>query len=333
MTYYPRSLISFSFILFIFTLLTACSEDKPPLRIATNPWPGYEYLHLAEKLGYFNEENVNVKLIEFSSLADSSRSFERGQVDAWGATIVELILSREQSNRTAQAFLVTNVSNGGDKIVTKKSITKLSQLKGKRIGIEPATVDILMLHYALQSVGLSLKDVELIPTSQNRMKQEILNGEITAACVYPPVSVDLLTKSSIYSIYDSSLTEGNIVDVIAADKDILEKRKSDFAAVVRAFMRAKEYAEKNKKDAFATMAKRERISPAEFSEVIKGIQYIEIQDQNSYLQKQGKLSNAIINTIKALNTSGLKIRIPATENLFTDSIINLVQDKTVLENN
>ena len=333
MTHYPRSFISFSFILFIFIFFTACSEDKPPLRIATNPWPGYEYLHLAEKLGYFNEENVNVKLIEFSSLADSSRSFERGQVDAWGATIVELILSYEQSNRTAQAFLVTNVSNGGDKIVTNKSITKLSQLKGKRIGIEPATVDILMLHYALQSVGLSLKDVDLIPTSQNRMKQAIFNGDITAACVYPPVSIDLLTKKNIYSIYDSSLTKRNIVDVIAADKDILEKRKNDFAAVVRAFMRAKKYAEKNKQAAFTIMANRERISPAEFSDVIKGIQYIAIQNQNDYLQKQGKLTSALNNTIKALNTSGLKIKTPETENLFTDSIINLVQNKTVPEDN
>ena len=44
----------------LLSALSACGESPPPpLRIATNPWSGYEFLHLAEERGYFAEEGAS----------------------------------------------------------------------------------------------------------------------------------------------------------------------------------------------------------------------------------------------------------------------------------
>ena len=37
---------------------------KPSLRIAINPWPGYEFATLAREKGFFDEEKIKVQLID-----------------------------------------------------------------------------------------------------------------------------------------------------------------------------------------------------------------------------------------------------------------------------
>ncbi len=56
-------------------ILGGCAEEPaPPIRIGTNPWPGYEFLHLADELGYFEEEGVEVRLVELTSNGDVRRA-------------------------------------------------------------------------------------------------------------------------------------------------------------------------------------------------------------------------------------------------------------------
>jgi len=298
--------------------LSSCVEYKPALRIATNPWPGYEYLHLAEELGYFKDENIEVKLIEFLSLADATRSFERGQVDVWGTTTVELALSHKQSGRFAQAFYVTDISNGADKIIANKNITHLKQLKGKKIGLEPGTVDVLMLHYALKSVGLTLSDIKQIALPKNQLQHAFKDGLISAACVYPPYSSSLINKG-MHSLFDSSNTNGSIIDVLAGDKTILAERKEDFVAVIRAYLRAEKFANEQPSIANRMMAKREKISIDDFKSATEQIKYIAIEQQNDFLKSKGNLHHSLFNTHEALN-----IPVMVNEILFTNEIIKSV---------
>jgi len=85
----PRGLL-FSLLL----LLSACSPPPPePLRVAINPWPGFEYLYLAEQLKLFEAEGVQVKVLQFGSAHDSSRAYEQGQVDGYCTTPGGALLS------------------------------------------------------------------------------------------------------------------------------------------------------------------------------------------------------------------------------------------------
>ena len=72
--------------------LGSCSTERAhptPLRIGINAWPGYEFLYLAQEKGFFREAGVEVQLIEFNSLSDVRRSFERNQIDGFAGTMVE----------------------------------------------------------------------------------------------------------------------------------------------------------------------------------------------------------------------------------------------------
>ncbi len=65
------------------------------LRVGINPAPGYELNFLAEEKGFFREEGLEVRLVEFTCLADCRRAFERGQVDVLGSTAVQVPVGRE----------------------------------------------------------------------------------------------------------------------------------------------------------------------------------------------------------------------------------------------
>lgn len=298
-----------------------CSEQRSALRIATSPWPGYEYLYLAEELGYFEEENIQVELVEFLSLADSSRAFERGQVDVWCTTVTELLLSHYHSPRHAVAIWVTNVSNGSDILLARKPLSKPADLRNKRVAIEPATVDIVLLGMALKQAGLSFKDVKLVHMSHSRMQEALVNGTVDAVTIYPPESVAIESRTNIKRIFDSSYMPETIIDLIVAEKNVLSSRQQDLLALLRAFERARRYAKLNPDKALATMSKRIGLSQNEYKQILAGIHMIGEDKQIDYLKDKGKLQRALYRVKNILQETGVEFNKLNFRKLYSDSLI------------
>ena len=95
------------YLLVLFSLfLSSCSKTPPAaLRIGINAWPGYEYLTLADQLGYYKDEGLKVKLIPFQTLADGRRAFEKGHIDIMAGTLIGMYSSREGAGFKPVVFL------------------------------------------------------------------------------------------------------------------------------------------------------------------------------------------------------------------------------------
>ena len=291
-------------------LLAACARSPEPLRIATNPWPGYELLHLADELGFFAQEGADVRLVEFMSIGDSRRAFERGQVDAFGATLVELVLSRAQSARQAQAFMVVDLSQGADVILARPPIATVADLRGRRVGIEAGTLDVLILDLALSSAGLSLADVRLVELSHSHKPEALARAEVDAVPAYPPVASAILRGGVARRIFDSARVPGAIIDVLAADARVAQERPDTLAAVVRAFDRARRYTEEHPEQAHALMARRERVTTQELREGLDGLRVVPLSEQAAYLAPAGVLGETLPATVAALRAAGV-LKAPA----------------------
>ena len=234
-----------------------------PLRVAINPWPGYEFAALARELGFFEEEGVQVHLVELSSLSDARRAFDRGQVHGMFATIVEVLLSNRESDRYGKITLVTDYSNGADVILASPDIRTLSELRGRRIAIEPGSLNELMLLRALAAAGLSRQDVHEVGMSAMEMPRAFLEGRIDAAICYPPYSLEI-ARGVATEVFSSRDIPGVVLDVLAFDAQTVAERPDDIAAFNRAFFRAQDYAVSHPAQAQAIMAARQGISADEF---------------------------------------------------------------------
>ena len=286
-----------------FVLLLGCApEPKKPIRIGINAWPGYGFLTVAEQLGYFKEAGVEVKLIPFQTLADGRRAFEKNQIDIMGGTLMELYAAREAQGVEPVAIMMADFSNGGDMLLAHKAFTSVAQLKGKKIGLEVGSIDVLTAANALASAQLSFADVALVSLPQPSNIQALLAGEIDAAQTYPPFATEALANPNIVRLFDTSQTPGVIVDVLLAHRAALHGHEAEYAKIVRAFARALQYHATHTEDANRRMAEREGITPAEFADALSGIQIIPTEQQAAYLSAGGKLVPLLAQTHAALTS-------------------------------
>lgn len=275
-----------------------------PLRIGTNPWPGYEFLHLAEKKGFFAEENVAIKLVRFSSLEDTYHAFESGQVDGMTTTLIELLQTHE-NGKPAQAVLMTDFSNGSDVVIARKEIKNVADLKGKTIAIEPASLSVFIIARALEKSGLSLDDVKIVGMNPTNMSAAILSGKVDALHAYPPVSTEILKHADKTArIFDSAQIPGEIVDILSFSPDIVAQRMDDMQAIRRAWDKTLAYAQAHPEESNKIMAEVEGISPEEFQEALNGIKTLNLAEQRPLMARGGVCSKTLVHVAEILHKSG-----------------------------
>lgn len=302
---------SFSFILMMSVLLaplllSACSDEnsQKPLRIGSNNWPGYEFLYLAKQKGFYKEEGVNVEIVRYGSLEDVRYGYEKGQIDVFASTIIELLMIKERTGKNPQIFLLADFSNGGDVVLADKSIKSISDFKNKTVAVEPQSLGLFMLYRVLEQAGLQMNDVKIVGMDQASMAKAIKANEIQAAISYPPNSIEIAKNQNVHQIFDSSKIPGEVIDIVSADRDLIESRKEDFAAIKRAWDKALKYAEKNPDDAYKIMAEKEGIKTSEFIDALKGIKVLYSHEKKKYIQPDGALIKAISVANKVLKDKG-----------------------------
>ncbi len=288
------------------SLLAGCGRPPaPPLRVGLNPWPGYEFLFLAQEKGYFAQEGVPVRLVELGSLADVRRAFERGQVDAVGCTLVEVLQIAEHAPaRRPQVFLTVDCSEGADMILARPGIKTVAELKGRKVAVELASLNVYVLARALEKAGVKLSEVELVSLDQSAMERSFKNGMVDAVVTYPPFTVPLLRDHAAVKLFTSAEIPGEVVDVLAMDEAVLAARPREAAALVRAFHRAQDYARQNPAEAHALMGRREGISAAEFREALAGIRLLGPAEQGAYFAAGGMLAKGLATTDRVLRQTG-----------------------------
>jgi len=192
----------------------SCAKTSQTIRIGINAWPGYEFLYLAQEKGFFEAEGVDVRIIEFNSLADGKRAYERGQIDGLGCTLIEHIQILDNSDRSPFICFVADYSNGADVIVANKTISNIQDLKGARVGLEIDSLGVFMLARVLDKAGLELDDIAIRPLDQISIERAVCEEELDAAISYPPISLRILRDCEASAIFTSAEIPNEIVDVI-----------------------------------------------------------------------------------------------------------------------
>lgn len=274
-----------------------------PITIAINPWPGYEFLYLAERLGYLWQDDTRVTLKQFSSLEDVHLAYERNQIDGMCVTIVEVLQTYNNTGRHAQAVLIPDYSSGADMIIAAAPITSVKELKGKKVGVEPMTLGSYVLSRALEKAGLNDRDVTVLGYPQLDMSRALSTGEINAAVTYVPIALNIHRPPDTNIIFTSKEIPGELIDVIAVDENILQDNPALAPLLKKAWTKALLYAQKNPADAYAIMGGREGISTAEFKNALTGIEVLNVFDQETLIEN-GTFEKSIENIANVLYKTG-----------------------------
>lgn len=287
----------------VLILLAGCArhDPAPPLVIGINSWPGYEFARLAREKGFYDAEGVDVKLVEFPSLSDVRRAYERGQLDGMFSTVVEVLQARQLPERKPVITLVTDYSDGADVVLAQQEIGDLAGLRGRRVGLELGSLNTYLLARALDRAGMGLKDVTLVNLSQTELAAALDRHEVDAVVSYPPESLDLEKRFRLRRLFSSAQIPGEVPDVLSFEAEVLAARAADVVAVLRAYGRAQRFAREQPGQAHAIMAAQEGIPIESFTGALEsGIKLVEVHAQAPFFAPQSPLRTAVQITAKVL---------------------------------
>ena len=288
-------------LLTILCAITGCSNNKSdPIRIGINPWPGYEFLFLAEHKGFFAQAGINIELVQLGSLSDAQRAYLNGKTDGMATTIIEAVQSLPLGGAPLKIVLIPDYSNGGDVIIADNSIVDMKSLKGKKIGCEVSSLGIYILQRALTRAGLTLQDVEVVNVEQFQGEKYMLEGNIDAFVSYPPVSVNILNHNQYHTVFTSAEIPNEIIDTISISEVVIEANPDLVPKIHQAWQLALDYYKTHPKDAIAIMAKREGIPAEDFSGVLSDLVILDNAEQQKIFSSPDKLQAAAISVCETL---------------------------------
>ena len=218
--------------------LGACdvSEPAPPIVVGAYGYDGYEPLYWAETLELYPEGSVH--LVETPFDIGLLQAFRGAAVDAQTLTLSRIHDWQVQGVDAAIVLPIVE-SSGIDRIIAQPGVTSLSDLKGKRVGLERKTVNEYVLRRALETVGLTLDDLVLVEGENDLLFEELMAGNLDAISAYGDETTDPGPDYPV--LFSSTELPGEILDILAVRRDFLVEHPDRVIDLVYGILKASEY--------------------------------------------------------------------------------------------
>jgi len=252
-------------------------KDTDPLKIAYSDWPGWLVWEIANEKKFFDDAGVKVEMtyMDYDKTIDA---FSGGKVD--GVCIVCGDALTIGDKQPSTAIVLTDYSDGNDKIIGGEGITSIKDLKGKKVGVELNYVDHILLQAALEKNGLKEDDVTLVDLKTAATPQALRQKSVAAIGAWYPISGEALEKvPKATELFTSHDEPGLIYDALHVNRKSLDKREGDWKKVVEVWFRCLDYLEneKTRDDALKIMAKRisNDAKPEDLAKNLKGTKLLD----------------------------------------------------------
>lgn len=260
--------------------------QSEPLKIGYSDWPGWVAWEVAIEKDMFSAAGVEVSFEWFDYVA-SMDAFAAGQLDAVSMTNGDALVTGSSGAKSV-IILINDYSNGNDMIIGKPGINSVTDLKGKKIGVEIGFVSHLLLLNALEKVGLSEADVELINVPTNETPQVLASGDVDAIVAWQPSSGQALSLvPGSKPIYTSADEPGLIYDVLAVSPASLASRRADWEKVIDVWYKAVAFIRDpaTQNEAISIMASRVGISAEQYKPFLQGTRILTLDEAKKFYVK------------------------------------------------
>ncbi len=252
---------------------------KAALRVAYSDWPGWTAFEVGIQKGWFKQAGVDVDFVWFDYLP-SLEAFSANKVDAVMVTNGDALVSGA-SGAKSKMILLTDYSNGNDKIIAKPGIGSFKDLKGKKVGLELTLVEHLLFLKACEKNGMKASDVQLVNFATNETPQALSSGQMAAIAAWYPVSGQALRAvPGAKAIFSSADVPGLIYDTVAVNPSSLAQRHDDWVKFVKVWYKISDYVRdpKTQADAVAIMAAKVGVKPEEYAAAMPGTYLLSVDE-------------------------------------------------------
>jgi NitT/TauT family transport system substrate-binding protein len=325
-----RSLISG--LTLTFAAASSFAAGPTQMKIGTVVWIGYGPFYVADALDLYKKYNLKVSLQVFTDPALIPSAIASGAVD--GAMLTyDQVIGQVAAGRAQKVVMPIDYSNGGDAIVALKSITKVSEFKGQKIGFNPLSPSDFLLSYALKTNGLTDKDISATNMTPEAVPAAMASGQLPIGVTYEPSLSQVVSQGGgkkFHVVFSSKNAPGLIADVLVFDEKAIKARPADISGVMKAYLDGMAYMKAKPDEAAKIIGKFMGVSAKEVKEQLTGVYNIPLAEMPKAFAKGKETTSYYASSeiiAELLKAKGQITTIPATEATFDAQFVNALIKK------
>ncbi|MFH1441510.1 MAG: ABC transporter substrate-binding protein, partial [Candidatus Omnitrophota bacterium] len=258
-----------------------------------NTWAGYAHAYIAQEKGYFEKNGARVELVFFKDYASSRQCYIDGEAEGVFEVYADAILQNSEGIPSRVVYAV-DYSVSADVIIGKPELNDLSDLRGKKVGIEGInTFSHLFVLMSLEKSGLKEQEMrfEIVPALD--VPEALEKGIIEAGHTWEPAKTEAIKKG--YKVLsDAQYLQCLITDVLVFSDQVIKQRPQEIKGIIKALFEAREFLRNNRQEAVRIMAKYEGMSEAEMEEGLGGVELLDLKGNIKAMHKSADISSLYV---------------------------------------
>ena len=206
---------------------------------------------VAENKGYFQEQGLNVKIMEFGSGRSAlQKMLTEGNLDV--VTCAETPVIVNSFTRDDYKIIAGMVYSDSDvKVLARqdKGITKALDLKNKKVGTTIGSTGHYFLSLFLVYSGISFPDVKVADFEANPVTQALVDGRVDAISTWEPHVMSAKKSLGKKAILLSSKGLFREDFYFAAKNDFIKNNPDTLKRFLKTINKAEEFIQKNREEA------------------------------------------------------------------------------------
>lgn len=302
----------------------AADVPKPEsgtFKLGIEPWLGYGLWHVAAAKDIFTQKGLEkVEIVNFVQDKDVNAALAAGQLD--GANIAtHTAMGMAAAGLPIKIVLLLDVSMSADAILAGKDVKTIADLKGKQVAFEQGTTSDILLNYALQSNGMTIKDIEVVPMPAADAGSALIAGRVPVAVTYEPyLTVARKQDPNVKLLFTAGVQPGLVSDVLVIRDEVLKSKPGQVHAMLAAWEAALKEYQANTPASREIIAKAVGSNASELDTAFDGVKFYSVGENKAALT--GEFTARTFDSVKdAATKAGILTSDVAAKDLIDPSFV------------
>ena len=214
----------FSALLLSSLLLSTAAQAQDSFKVCWSIYAGWMPWAYGAESGivkkWADKYDINIDVVQINDYIESINQYTVGEFDACTMTNMDALTIPAAGGVDSTALIVGDFSNGNDGIILKGE-SELAAIKGQNVNLVELSVSHYLLARALDSVGLSEADVQVVNTSDADMVAIYGTDDVTSVATWNPLLSEISQQPSSTLVFNSAQIPGEIIDLLVINTDTL----------------------------------------------------------------------------------------------------------------
>jgi NitT/TauT family transport system substrate-binding protein len=203
----------------------ATAAEKTDFKVAWSIYVGWMPWGYAADNGivkkWADKYGITIEVTQFNDYVESMNQYTAGTYDAVTLTNMDGLSIPAAGGVDTTAVIIGDFSAGNDAVILKDK-TELADIKGQPVNLVEFSVSHYLLARALESVGMSERDVNVVNTSDPDMVGAFQTPDVTAMVTWNPMVSEIVALPGAHKVFDSAQIPGEIIDMMVANSATLK---------------------------------------------------------------------------------------------------------------